>query len=389
VTTIVDMPYDAAGPVVTADRLAEKGGEVDASAVVDVALYGTIRKSDGVRELRGLVDAGAVAFKFSLYETDPVRFPRIDEGDLFDAFQLLASMDLPAVVHAEAQEIIDSRFQVERGAVDPAAHGRVRPVVSEASAAARALELAYWTGARLHIAHVTHPHIFHLIRYYRGIGGRVSGETCAHYLALTSDDVDRIGGFAKVNPPVRDAVSREQLWDCLRDGLISTISTDHAPWPREAKLGAMLEAASGIPGLETFLPLVWTEASRRGISILTVANLLATAPAAIFGLDSRKGRLAVGCDADIAVFDGDAEAAFDAAASHTSSKWSPFDGWRLKGQVRATFLRGKLIYRDGVVLGNPGDGEWLRTVSRNRDAGPAEAAAVGGGRALAEAGTAS
>jgi allantoinase len=357
--------------------------------VVDVALYGTIRKHDGVRELDGLVDAGAAAFKFSLYETDPVRFPRIDEGDLLAAFQVLAPTNLTSVVHAEAQEIIDARLEAERGADDPAAHGRARPVVSETSAAARALELAYWADARLHIAHVTHPHIFHLIRYYRDIGGRVSGETCAHYLALTSDDVDRMGAFAKVNPPVRDALTREQLWECLRDGLISTISTDHAPWPLDAKLRPMLEAASGIPGLETLLRLVWTEASRRDISIVAVADLLATTPASVFGLGSRKGRLAVGCDADIAVFDGDAEASFDAAASHTSSKWSPFDGWTLKGRVRATFLRGKLIYREGVVLGSAGDGEWLRPGSRNGDAEPAETSAAAGGRPIAEVGTGS
>jgi allantoinase len=361
VTTVVDMPYDSPDPVIEAGRFREKVAQVEEQAHVDVGLYATIAKVDGIEAIPELLAERPLAFKLSLYETDAHRFPRIADGDLLAAFEALADAGLPVVLHAELQEIVDRLVArgLAAGEDDPGAHGRSRPVVSETAAVAKALELARWSGARIHVAHVTHPHAFRLIEHYRGLGAAVSGETCAHYLSLSEDDVNALGPIAKVNPPIRDAAAREGLWADLWAGRIATISTDHAPWPEEAKRRPMLRAASGMPGLETFLPLVFTEAAARRFPLPDLAELVAGRPADLFGLGDRKGRLRPGLDADLAVFDARQPWTFAAERSLSSAKWSPFDGRAFAGRVEATFLRGRPVYESGRLPAGPGAGRWL------------------------------
>ncbi len=363
VTTIMDMPFDLAEPVMGTRRLDQKIGQANAQAVVDVGLYGTMAKVNGVEALEELVAGGVCAFKFSLFEYDARRFPRIPDGDLVAAFEILSGTNVPIVLHNELQEIVDYRLQALLGTPeedDPYAHGQSHPPVSETAASAKALDFAYWTGARLHLAHCTHPHTFRLIDLYRELGADVSGETCAHYLMLSERDVARLGPLAKVNPPIRDEQSMQRLWQLLVDGKIATVSTDHAPWPIEHKQRTMLRAAAGMGGLEALLPGIFTAGSRRGFPLPELLGYLTWRPAELFGVGDRKGRLAVGCDADLAVFDAREPATFRARDSLASAKWSPYDGWEFDGRVEATYLRGKLVYENGRLIGGPGDGRWLR-----------------------------
>ncbi len=359
VTTIVDMPYDLKAPVMGAERLAEKIAEVEAEAIVDVGLYGTIGKTDGVGAIDELIDGGVCAFKFSTYEYDARRFPRIADGDLLAAFERLADTGIPIVLHSELQEVVERAVAL---AVDDDArtHGRTRPLVSETGAVAKALELAKWSGARLHVAHCTHPHTFHLIALYREMGAAVSGETCIHYLVLDEDDVARLGTVAKVNPPIRDRAAQRGVWEQLRRGNVASISTDHAAWPVETKQRSMLSASAGTPGLETLLPLLVTAGAGRELALPELLGYVTWRPAEIFGLGRRKGRLATGFDADLAVFDARRNVVFDASLSETNARWSPFDGVELDGRVEATYVRGRQVYGDGAVLGAPGSGSWLR-----------------------------
>jgi allantoinase len=376
ITTIVDMPYDANDPVFSSERLRAKIEEVSELARVDVGLYGSMPKNGGTEVLEGILEAGALALKFSLYETDPNRFPRIRDGDLLRAFEIVAASGRPAVVHAELQEVIDDALDRERAAdpADYASHARSRPVVSESGAVAKALEFAQWSGVKLHVAHVTHPHVAHLIAAYAADGAAVSGETCVHYLAFCDADVARLGPLAKVNPPIRDAVAREGLWAALLMGHLTTVSTDHAPWPIETKQRPMLEASSGIPGLETFLPVMWFEANNRQISLERLMKFVATNPAELFGLGNTKGKLEIGYDADFVVFDAEAGWSFDANTSHSSATWSPFHQVPLLGLVEATYVRGEPVFVDGAVTASPGYGRWLGPEA-NREA-PAEGTAA-------------
>ncbi len=363
VTTIMDMPYDREAPVMDAKRLREKVATVQAEAVVDVGLYGTMARVGGVEALEELVAGGVCAFKFSLFEYDVNRFPRIADGDLLAAFETLSAAKVPIVLHAELQEVIE--YRLERvldtpGEADPYAHGLSRPPVSETAASVKALDFAYWTGARLHLAHCTHPHTFRLIDFYRRLGADVSGETCAHYLMLSEREVADLGPVAKVNPPIRDEESLRGLWQLLREGKIATVSTDHAPWPIETKEGGMLRASAGAPGLESFLPVVLTAGARRGFPLPELLGYLTWRPAEIFGVGDQKGRLAVGFDADLAVFDARTPRTFRAADSLSSAKWSPFDGYEFDGRIEATYVRGELVFGDGRMVAEPGSGRWLR-----------------------------
>lgn len=363
VTTIVDMPYDRGAPVMGAARLREKIATVQEQAVVDVGLYGTMAKVGGVEALDELVDGGVCAFKFSLFEYDPERFPRIPDGDLVAAFERLSATRVPIVLHNELQEVVEhelERLVADGREDDPYAHGLSHPPVSETAASVKALDFAYWTGARLHLAHCTHPHTFRLIEIYRQLGADVSGETCIHYLLLSEREVAERGTLAKVNPAIRDEEAQRGLWQLLREGKIATVSTDHAPWPIESKRKSMLHASAGIPGLETLLPGLFTAGARRELPLPELLGYVTWRAAEVFGLSERKGRLAVGMDADLAVFDARTPWTFRAAQSLSSAKWSPFDGYELDGRVEATFVRGQLAFADGRLVAEPGSGRWLR-----------------------------
>ena len=361
VTTIVDMPYDRAAPVMGRERLDEKIQQVSDGAIVDVGLYGTMPKVDGPRVLPELIEGGVCAFKFSLFEYDARRFPRIADGDLLAAFEVLAGAGVPVVVHNELQEVVEHRLAplLDGREDDALAHGESHPPVSETAASAKLLDFAYWTGARLHLAHCTHPHTFRLVDFYRGLGAAVSGETCVHYLLLSETDVARFGSIAKVNPPIRDEIAHEGLWTLLREGAIESVSTDHAPWPMDTKRRPMLQASAGMPGLESFLPGIVTGGLARDFPLADLIGHVTWRPAEIFGLADRKGRLAVGLDADVAVFDARAPWTFRASDTPSAADWSPFDGWSFAGRVEATYLRGRRVFEDGRVVGPAGGGSWL------------------------------
>jgi allantoinase len=359
VTTMIDMPFDSSEPVRSGARLLAKGREVEAESIVDVGLYATIGMDGDLSEVDALVELGACGFKVSMQEGDPTRLPGFSLPLLYRMFDHLAPTGVPIIIHAENQELLDW-FRREQVVTAIDAHGRSRPLVTETVAIAEALELALTTGARVHIAHVTHPHGFELIRAFSEMGAVVSGELCVHYLVLTDeDDVARLGPRAKVNPPLRDVAAREGLWAQLQSGCVATISSDHAPWPSPAKDRPMMEASPGVPGLETLVSVLVTESQTRGIDLAEILSYVTWRPARFFGLD-RKGSLEAGRDADFCVLELGDSMTVDRSASYSVAQWSPFDGREVSARVVRTFVRGREIARDGKVTVEPGGGKWLR-----------------------------
>lgn len=362
VTTIIDMPYDGAGPVVDAESFRAKVSVVEKEAHVDVGLFGTIRKENGVKEIPGMIEAGACAFKFSTYESDPNRFPRIKPIDMLAAFKALAPTGIGGGVHNENQEMVDFLIQKLQadGKTGPEAHGMSRPPIAEALAMAEIYELGAEAGSRVHVVHCSIPRGIEITESYKRRGVKATVEVCVHYLTLDEDDMIRVGAFGKINPPIRPREMVEAMWGHVAAGHIDFVSTDHSPWPREVKSNPnIFKNASGAPGLESFIPAFFTGCEEHGLPVTTVAKLLCEGPAKYFLLYPQKGVLREGSDADFAILE-QGRFVFDAKKTVTVADWSPFDGKEFTCRIATTYLRGKQVWDGKAVLSKAGDGRFLR-----------------------------
>ena len=364
VTTCVDMPYDVPRAVTDADILAEKIDWVERTSHVDMALYGTIRKTGGVDAIAGLAAAGVSAFKLSTYEYDAVRFPRIDHPTMVAAFAEIARTGLPVAVHNEDQELVEqlTAQALAEGRTDPIMHCRTRPPLAETMADLEIFEIGLQTGAHVHIAHSSLARGFAIAEAFRGMGGRATGEACIQYLCMTEDDIVRLGGRGKCNPPFRTHEEVEKMWECLLADQIAYVSTDHAPWPADRKTSPDIFAnGAGLTGLQSFAPLMFTLLDERGLSPTLMATYCAERSAKLHGLYPRKGALRIGSDADMVVLER-GSFRFDEAqiADRPAMRWSPYHGREMRARVAATVLRGRVIWDGSEVLAKPGDGHFIK-----------------------------
>ena len=368
VTTCVDMPYDVPHPVTDAGLLAEKIAVLERLAHVDMALYGTIKKQGGVEAIAGLAAAGVSAFKLSTYEYDAVRFPRIDHPTMVEAFREIARTGLPVAVHNEDQELVERLTASAKAAGQTHAimHARTRPPLAETMADLEIFEIGLETGAHVHIAHSSVARGFAIAETFRSMGGQATGEACIQYLCMTEDDLVRLGGRGKCNPPFRTGDEVERMWEALSAGKVAYVSTDHAPWPLERKQSADIFACgAGLTGLQSFAPLMFTLLDERGLSPTLMATYCARRSAQMHGLWPRKGELAPGSDADLMVLEP-GEFSFDESSIQDvpAMRWSPYHGRRLRARVAATLLRGRLIWDGAAVLAAPGSGRFVRREAR-------------------------
>lgn len=364
VTTIVDMPYDAGFLVCNGERITQKANEAAAQARVDFALYGTIAPKDGASEIAGMVATGACGFKFSTFNTDSERFPRIAPQTLFACFSEIARHNLPAGIHNENDEMVRAAIaEVEASCItDYRAHALSRPPVTETLAMAEVYELGAQSGCSTHVVHCSVGRGYDLCDAYRQQGFDTTVEACIHYLILDEEnDVRRLVGKAKINPPIRSRREVESLWQHLAAGRVTVVSTDHVAWSEDRKSDpVMLKNASGVPGLEALYMLLVKGLTERNLPLTWAARLLAANPAKLFRIDHRKGALEVGRDADITVM-AHAPHFYDPAASgHNFVGWSPYEGIELPYKVAATFVRGKLAFDGTQVLAAPGAGTFIR-----------------------------
>jgi allantoinase len=364
VTTCVDMPYDVPHPVTDAAILADKIGWVERTAYVDVALYGTITKTGGVGAIAGLAAGGISAFKLSTYEYDAVRFPRIDHPTMLAAFREIAKTGLPCAIHNEDQELVEMLTAQARaeGRTEPIMHCRTRPPLAETMADLEIFEMALETGAHVHIAHSSLARGFEIAKTFRNMGAATTGEACIQYLCMTEDDIVRLGGKGKCNPPFRSAAEVERMWQCLIEGKVAYVSTDHAPWPIERKmLPDIFANSAGLTGLQSFAPLMFSLLEERGLPPTMMATYCAERSARMHGLWPKKGAIRVGSDADLCVLER-GDFVFDEAAiqDRPEMRWSPYHGRRMRARVAAAYLRGVLVWDGGTVLARPGSGRFVR-----------------------------
>ena len=352
-TTLVDMPLNSIPPTTTREALAAKRDAARGRVAVDVGFWGGVVPGNA-GELAGMVADGIRGFKCFLIDSGAPEFGWVGERELAPAMGILAGLGVPLLVHAEVAGPVDAACAA-LGDADPRAYATwlaSRPPAAEEEAIALAARLCAATGARTHIVHHSAASALPLIARARADGLPLSAETCPHYLHFTAEAIPDGATAFKCAPPIRDAGNREALWQALADGTLDLVASDHSPCSPSLKAleqGDFVAAWGGIAGLQLALPVTWTEARRRGHGLPDLARWMAAAPARLAGL-AQKGAIAAGRDADLVVFDADAPFAVTPAAIHHRHPLTPYAGETLAGVVRATFLRGELVYDDGRHL---------------------------------------
>ena len=352
VTTLVDMPLNSIPPTVDPAALATKRRAAAGQCHVDVGFWGgAVPGSLG--HLGELAAAGVFGFKCFLVDSGVPEFPPLDRAGLDRALAEVAALDALLVVHAEDAGVLAAAPPCSGPSY--AGFVRSRPHQAEDVAIAELLDLAAHHGARVHVLHLSSAAALPAIAAAREAGGRVTVETCPHYLTLIAEEVPDGRTEFKCCPPIRDAANRDALWQALADGLVDCVVSDHSPATPDLKLpdsGDFGEAWGGVASLQLGLPLVWTAARARGVGLESVVRWMSTAPAALAGL-ATKGAIEPGRDADLVVFAPDASFVVDPARLHHRNPVTPYAGRTLTGVVREVRLRGRRIAAGGLVDAAP------------------------------------
>ncbi|MDF2116232.1 allantoinase AllB [Roseiarcaceae bacterium H3SJ34-1] len=350
VTTVFDMP-NTIPPVGTKEVLAEKHKLAGEAAHVDYGLYGLLGE-DTIANVPDLIAGGVIGFKLYMGNTFG-KIPSPTTGAMLEAFEVVAPTGKRISLHAETNSIMERRETRLRdfGRIDPLAHLAARPAVVAVEAVSRAAILSEWTGARIHILHISSAAELRPLREAKARGVEITGETCPQYLFLSADDYAEQAGRIRVNPPVREKHNQEPLWAAIADGTIDLIATDHAPHSTEEKTRKDIWTVDcGFPGVETQMPMMLSEVKAGRMSICDYVRLSAFNPARVWGLYPRKGSLTPGSDADIAVVDLDHEWTIEDDKLHSRSKTTPWNGRKTTGLPVHTLVRGRFVMKDRKLI---------------------------------------
>jgi len=345
ITTIIDMPLNSIPPTTNAGALAVKRAVATGNVHVDVGFWGGAVPGNSP-QVPGLVRDGAFGIKAFLIDSGVPEFPPLDQAGLVAAMEQAAALGSLVLVHAEDAAAVGSA--PPPGGPGYASFLRSRPPAAEVAAIEAVIDAARRTGARAHVLHLSAADALPPLAAARRDGVAITVETCPHYLALAAEDIPDGATEYKCCPPIRERANGARLWAGLRDGIIDIVVSDHSPCPPELKRrggGDFGAAWGGISSVQLALPVVWTQARRRGFSLDDLAGWMAAGPARIAGLEG-KGAIAPGCDADLVVFAPDEGFVVDPARLYHRHPLTPYAGARLDGVVRRTWLRGRPVSGD-------------------------------------------
>jgi dihydropyrimidinase len=321
-------------------------------------------------ELPALIREGYTSFKIYMTYDDL----KLGDGQILDVLDLARQHGAMAMIHAENSECIEwlTRRLEKAGRIAPRFHAESRPMLVEREATHRAIALSELVDVPILIVHVSGREAVEQIRWAHGHGLRIHAETCPQYLFLTADALGLEGYHGAkcvCSPPPRDKANQQVIWDALADGLFTVFSSDHAPFryedPHGKKLGgkevAFRYIPNGIPGLETRLPLLYSEGVLKGrISVNRFVELTATNAAKLYGLYPRKGTIAVGADADLVIWDEGGEIEIRNDKLHHAVDYTPYEGMRIGAWPALTLSRGELVWDGKAPQGSRGRGEFLK-----------------------------
>ncbi|PPR07399.1 hypothetical protein CVT26_013715 [Gymnopilus dilepis] len=346
VTTLVDMPLNSIPPTTTVPNLEAKRSAAVGQCHTDVAFWGGVIPGNQTH-LKSLIRAGVRGFKCFLIESGVDEFPSVGKEDLDLAVKELEDTGSVLLFHAEFQE----SPPVERTSTDPCEYSTFlssRPQKLETDAISLIIDLLKrHPKLRCHIVHLSAASALPIIRQARNEGLPLTVETCFHYLCLDAEDIPAGHTEFKCCPPVRESSNRDQLWEALKEGLIDCVVSDHSPCViplKRLEEGNFMEAWGGISALGFGLSLLWTEGSRRHVSLRQIVDLMSSRTAHHAGLGYLKGQLKVGYDGDFILWDPDAEFQVSNDLLKYKNKISPYTGMKLRGRVLRTYLRGRLAF---------------------------------------------
>jgi allantoinase len=363
-TMLVDMPLNCLPATTSVGALEAKRSAARGKCRVDWAAWGGV-VSDNQARIEALAAAGVRGFKCFLVHPGIDGFTMVTEQELRAALPHVARTKLPLLVHAELPGPVDAATAALADAdwKSYSTYLKSRPDEAELSAIRLMLALCKEFKFKLHIVHLATCHALPMLGAARAQGLPVTVETCPHYLHFAGETIGDGATLCKCAPPIRSRENREQLWQALKEGLIDFVVTDHSPCPPAMKRleeGSLKTAWGGIASLSMALPVMWTEASARGFTLVEIARWMSEGPARLAGCDARKGRIAAGYDADFAVFDPDTEFVVTKEKLHYRHAISPYLGEKLRGGVKATYLRGRAIYVDGKFPGDTSGKEFRK-----------------------------
>jgi len=357
ITALVDMPLNCIPVTTTKAAFQEKLAAVDDKLWVDCGFWGGVIPQN-INDLDELLNAGVLGVKSFLIDSGIEEFPNVEAEDIRAAMPILAKHDVPYLIHAELDcggfdnAIINEKYNSFLAS---------RPKKWENDAISLMVDMARESkengdNCKVHIVHLSSDEALATIAQAKNEGLRFTAETCPHYLTLSSENIPDGKTLFKCCPPIREDKNREHLWQAIIDGHLDFIVSDHSPCTPELKhidSGDLEKAWGGISALQFGLPLIWSEAKERGFSLVDLARLMSTETAKFAGLDSVKGKIAVGLHADFLVFDPNQSYIITNEMIKHRHHITPYAGRLVTGQVLHTFVRGHHVYQQDQFINVP------------------------------------
>ncbi len=351
ITTLVDMPLNCIPVTTTVKAFNIKLESTYNKLWVDCGYYGGLIP-ENLEEIKPLVKSGVLGFKAFMSHSGIDEFPKVSETDLKSALSILASYDLPLLVHAELEDHSDH----DKDLYTYESYMATRPKSWENNAIKLLIELCKEYQTPIHIVHLSSSEALDDITQARREGLLISAETCPHYLHFISEKITDGDTRFKCAPPIRDKENKKQLWEGLRSGTIDFITSDHSPCLPELKKlseGKFDLAWGGISSLQFSLPIIWTECIDQGLSFGQLANWMSNNPAKFVGIDHYKGQISAGYDADLVCWNPDESFVVEPTMINFKNKITPYEGEKLFGIVKRTYLRGNTIFDRGQFMNGP------------------------------------
>ncbi|XP_034938029.1 allantoinase [Chelonus insularis] len=346
VTTVIDMPLNSIPPTTTVSNLEIKMNAASGNIYVDVGFWGGL-VPDNINELKPMVEAGVVGFKCFLIPSATDEFKHVSVLEVENALKELQSSQTVVAFHAEFEDNISIK------GFDPTSYNTFlysRPPSMEINAIKTVALLCEKYKTRCHIVHLSANEALDVVSEAKKNGVPLTAETCYHYLTFSAEDIPNGATQFKCCPPIRTKENREILWEALKNKVLDMVVSDHSPCTEDLKNNNFIDAWGGISSLQFGLPVIWTEAEKRGVNINDVARWISTNPAKLCGLEKSKGQIKVGMDADFVVWEPETEMKVQKSDILYKNKISPYVGKTLKGKIHSTILRGNFIYKNGQVL---------------------------------------